>query len=122
MAGGSASVVMLRLRPRERTLPMPRPFLPTSVSASPAVSRCSPAVGYFTPVPQLAVGQSVQAGDLLGSIDVLGVVQEVNAPSGGIVARVLAEEGQAVEYGQALAEIDPLEVDLEAGASGEGDR
>lgn len=69
----------------------------------------SPAVGYFTPAPDLALGQSVQAGDLLGSIDVLGIAQEVTAPSDGIVGRLLVEDGQAVEYGQALADIDPLE-------------
>ena len=36
------------------------------------------------------------------------VGQEDHAP------RVLAEDGQAVEYGQALAEIDPLELELVA--------
>ena len=76
-----------------------------------SVARSS-AVGYFTPAPDLVVGRSVQAGDLLGSIDVLGIAQEVTAPEEGIVAAVLAEEGQAVEYGQVLAEIDPLELGL----------
>ena len=74
----------------------------------------STAVGYFTPGRDLVVGASVQAGDLLGTIDVLGISQEVTAPEDGIVAAVLAEDGQAVEYGQALAEIDPLEADLGA--------
>jgi acetyl-CoA carboxylase biotin carboxyl carrier protein len=69
----------------------------------------SPAVGYFTPVPDLALGQPVQAGDVIGSIDVLGIAQEVTAPADGIISALLAEDGQAVEYGQALAEIDPLE-------------
>ncbi len=71
----------------------------------------SSAVGYFTPSPDLVVGHSVQAGDLLGSIDVLGIIGEVTAPREGIISAVLAEEGQAVEYGQGLAEIDPLETD-----------
>jgi biotin carboxyl carrier protein len=71
----------------------------------------SPAVGYFSPAALLVVGQSVQAGDQLGSVDVLGISQEVTAPLGGIVSAVLAEAGQAVEYGQALAEIDPLGTD-----------
>jgi biotin carboxyl carrier protein len=70
----------------------------------------SSAVGYFKPGPDLVVGHSVQSGDLLGSIDMLGIVQEVTAPEAGIVAAVLAEDGQAVEYGQALAEIDPLDL------------
>ena len=70
----------------------------------------STAVGYFIPSRTLVVGGSVQAGDTLGVVDVLGVAQEVTAPEDGIIANVLAEDGQAVEYGQALAEIDPLEL------------
>ena len=38
----------------------------------------------------------------------LGIAQDVTAPVGGIVSAVLAEAGQAVEYGQVLVEIDPL--------------
>jgi biotin carboxyl carrier protein len=69
----------------------------------------STAVGYFMPSGDLAVGRSVESGDVLGVIDVLGIAQEVTAPGDGIIASVLAEDGQAVEYGQALAEIDSLE-------------
>lgn len=79
----------------------------------------SPAVGYFSPMPELAVGASVQAGDLLGLVDVLGIEQEVVAPDDGVIARVLAEDGQAVEYGQALAEIDPMPIGLDDGDDGE---
>jgi biotin carboxyl carrier protein len=68
-------------------------------------------VGYFKPAPNLVPGRSVQAGDVLGSIDVLGIVQEVTAPEAGIIAAVQAEDGQAVEFGQALADIDPFEAD-----------
>ncbi len=74
----------------------------------------STGVGYFTPSPLLAVGQSVQAGDVIGLIDVLGIDQEVTAPEDGIITVVLAEDGQAVEYGQALAEIDPLDLESDA--------
>lgn len=87
----------------------------TSVSGGagvPELDECvarSTAVGYFTPSPDLVVGASVQAGDVLGAIDVLGIAQEVTAPDDGIITSVLAEEGQAVEFGQALAEIDALE-------------
>lgn len=69
----------------------------------------SPAVGYFSPAASLAIGGAVQAGDSLGSVDVLGIVQDVTAPIDGIIGRVLAERGQAVEYGQVLAHIDPLD-------------
>ena len=76
----------------------------------------SPAVGYFSLASGLVIGHTVQAGDPLGSVDVLGIVQDVSAPTGGIVSEVLAEAGQAVEYGQALAVIDPLVPEFDAGS------
>jgi multidrug efflux pump subunit AcrA (membrane-fusion protein) len=62
------------------------------------------------------VGHSVQAGDPLGDVDVLGIPVEVTAPLSGLVSSVLVEAGQAVEYGQALAEIEaqPEPLDGEA--------
>ena len=72
----------------------------------------APAVGYFAPGRDLAVGRPVRRGDSLGTVDVLGIVQEVTAPSDGVVSRLLAETGEAVEYGQALADIDPMGADV----------
>ena len=69
----------------------------------------SPAVGYFTPARGLATGQLVRAGDVLGAVDILGVVQDVVAPQDGLVSRLLAEAGQAVEYGQPLVDIDAVD-------------
>jgi biotin carboxyl carrier protein len=66
----------------------------------------SPGVGYFTARDGLAAGTAVRSGDVLGHIDVLGVRVEVVAPAEGIVARLLADAGEAVEYGQALVRLD----------------
>jgi biotin carboxyl carrier protein len=87
------------------------PGTPEEVGSS--VAR-STAVGYFSPSATLAIGHLVQAGDLLGTVDVLGIAHEVNAPEDGVISRILAEDGQAVEYGQALADIDPLGIDFGA--------
>lgn len=110
--GGDGWRVRLRRAPRgTRHEADGRPTAAGAVQAAAAtdngVAR-SPGVGYFQPGTDLFVGAIVQAGDVLGGLDVLGIVQEVSAPTDGIVSRVLAEAGQAVEYGQALAEIDPL--------------
>jgi acetyl-CoA carboxylase biotin carboxyl carrier protein len=94
--------------------PTPTPGTDAPPELSGSVAR-STAVGYFTPSRELVVGGMVQAGDVMGVVDVLGIAQEVTAPEDGIIASVLAEEGQAVEYGQALAEIDPLELGLDGG-------
>jgi biotin carboxyl carrier protein len=67
----------------------------------------SPGVGYFIPGPNLLVGQAVSRGDPLGAVDVLGIEQEVTVPKDGIIGRIHVEAGQAVEYGEALASINP---------------
>ena len=66
----------------------------------------SPAVGIFQPGPRAASGTRVRSGDNLGSVDVLGVPQEVLAPVDGIVGSTLVEAGTAVEYGQELIRIE----------------
>jgi biotin carboxyl carrier protein len=66
----------------------------------------SPAVGVFQPRADLTPGTRVRSGDRLGAVDMLGVPQEVIAPSDGIVGASLAEAGEAVEYGQELIVIE----------------
>lgn len=77
----------------------------------------APAVGYYQPAGELATGQQVEAGDVIGHVDVLGVRQEVVAPATGIVSRLLAQPGQAVEYGQELVQIEPVSRPAPAGTS-----
>ncbi len=66
----------------------------------------SPAVGIFQPRPEARAGTKVRAGDRLGSVDMLGIPQEVVAPTDGVVGASLVEPGDAVEYGQDLIVIE----------------
>jgi biotin carboxyl carrier protein len=66
----------------------------------------SPAVGIFRAGARAAAGSRVRAGDSLGTIDVLGVPQDVTAPVDGIVGATLVETETAVEYGQRLVRIE----------------
>jgi biotin carboxyl carrier protein len=66
----------------------------------------APAVGYFSPSEGIRVGQPVSASDIIGWVDVLGVLQEVLAVESGTVGRMYVEPGEAVEYGQELLRID----------------
>jgi biotin carboxyl carrier protein len=93
----------------------------TGAVSRPYVARrtaTSPGVGYFSPRDGLAVGQPVKAGDSLGHIDVLGVRQDVVGPVDGVVGRILATVGEAVEYGQELVRIDGI--DRESAHAGDG--
>jgi biotin carboxyl carrier protein len=78
----------------------------------------SPAVGIFRPGPRAAAGTRVRSGDPLGTVDVLGVPQDVTAPVDGIVGATLVEAGTAVEYGQELVRIE-LASPATPGAAGE---
>jgi multidrug efflux pump subunit AcrA (membrane-fusion protein) len=51
----------------------------------------------------------VRSGDKIGTVDVLGVQQDVVSPVDGIIGSSLAEAGEAVEYGQELVRIEPPE-------------
>jgi acetyl-CoA carboxylase biotin carboxyl carrier protein len=68
----------------------------------------SPAVGYFLFADGLGPGLAIEKGDTLGYVDVLGVRHEVRAPRGGKVRNLVAESGEAVEYGQVVIEIEPI--------------
>jgi biotin carboxyl carrier protein len=66
----------------------------------------SPAVGIYHPRAEARAGTRVRAGDRLGSVDMLGVPQEVVAPTDGLVGASLVDSGDAVEYGQELVIIE----------------
>ncbi len=56
----------------------------------------------------VAVGDSVKAGQLVGTIESLNVLNEVETTVAGHVTEILVQEGQPVEYGQILMIIDVL--------------
>jgi biotin carboxyl carrier protein len=73
------------------------------------ISATSPAVGIYHPRRDLSEGMRVRTGEKIGTVDVLGVNQDVLVPVDGIVGTSLAETGEAVEYGQDLVRIELVE-------------
>lgn len=76
---------------------------PTSVGVA------APAVGYFVYADGLGPGLEVTKGDAIGHVEMLGVRHDVRAPRSGTVRHLVAESGEAVEYGQVVVEIEPAE-------------
>jgi len=72
----------------------------------------SPMVGTFyraaTPggKPLIEVGSVVKAGEPLCIIEAMKIMNEIEADVDGSITKVLAENGQAVEFGQPLFVID----------------
>lgn len=54
----------------------------------------------------VAVGDRVKAGQLVGTIESLNVLNEVETAEAGHVIEIFVQEGQPVEYGQLLMTID----------------
>lgn len=68
----------------------------------------SPMVGTFYRAPApgsknfAEVGQSVNAGDTLCIIEAMKLLNEIESDQGGVIKAILVENGQPVEYGEAL--------------------
>ncbi|MEK7834203.1 MAG: acetyl-CoA carboxylase biotin carboxyl carrier protein [Acidobacteriota bacterium] len=68
----------------------------------------SPIVGTFyrsatpTASPFVAIGDTVESGKVLCIIEAMKLMNEIQADAGGVIAKVFVENGQPVEYGQAL--------------------
>jgi acetyl-CoA carboxylase biotin carboxyl carrier protein len=72
----------------------------------------SPMVGTFyrSPSPDsdpfVNEGDSVRKGQTICIIEAMKMMNEVEAPAGGRIVRIIADNGQAIEYGQPLMVIE----------------
>ena len=114
--GGGAPV----LAPVIASTPMPaaapvaeeRPLVADAVSPA-LVTVEAPMVGTFYRAsspnadPYVQEGDVVKEGQVLCIIEAMKLMNEIESKIGGRVAKVLVENGHAVEYGQPLFLIDP---------------
>ena len=80
--------------------------------ASRMVPVASPTVGIFRAsrpgsAPQTKEGGSVATGEFLGLVETGGDTMEIKAGCAGRVVKVLAQDGDPVEYGQPLFLVAP---------------
>lgn len=52
------------------------------------------------------VGDSIKSGDTICIIEAMKILNEIEADKTGVVTRILCDNGQAVEYGQAMFVIE----------------
>jgi acetyl-CoA carboxylase biotin carboxyl carrier protein len=118
IAEGEERVRITRaLAPAHQHAPAPMPAGPMPVAHAPAPLPApepeghtikSPMVGTFyrsaSPGAKafVEIGHTVQVGDPLCIIEAMKLMNEIEADRAGVVKAILAENGQAVEYGQPL--------------------
>lgn len=72
----------------------------------------SPMVGTFYGAsspgakPFVSVGDTIKEGETICIVEAMKILNEIEADKSGTVTRILAENGQAVEYGQPLFVIE----------------
>ena len=85
---------------------------PDAVKIESAGTVKSPMVGtaYLRPAPESAafveVGSTVKAGEKILLVEAMKTFNEIIAPRSGTVTGILVQDGQPVEYGQALMVIE----------------
>lgn len=90
----------------ETAAPAPAEELPAGTQVK------SPLVGtfYSSPAPEeppfVLVGQTVKEGDPLCIVEAMKTMNEIKAPCGGKVVRIMAQPGDMVEYNQVLCIIE----------------
>lgn len=89
--------------------------LPPSADGPAAHAVSAPMIGTFyvaaspNDPPFVQMGDDVQAGQVIGIIEAMKIMNEIVADVGGRVTEVVASNGQAVEYGSPLIRLAPLE-------------
>ena len=94
--------------------PAPAPEPTSAPEAPPAISGHvvrSPMVGTFyrSPAPGAApfveVGQTVKAGDVVGIIEAMKMMNHIEADKAGVIGEILVEDGDSLEFDQAMVTI-----------------
>ena len=94
--------------PAAAASPAPTSTTTTMATAAPRKTLNAPMVGTFYRAPSpdakplVDVGQEVKAGDPICIIEAMKMFNQVEADLTGVIAEVLIEDGQPVEYDQPL--------------------
>ena len=53
------------------------------------------------------MGDSIQKEQVIGIVEAMKVMTEIKSPFAGIVEEILVEDGDIIEFGQALIRVNP---------------
>jgi len=97
--------------------PAAAPAAPAAAPAAPAAKATSgkvvksPMVGTFYRAPSpssppfVEVGQHVKVGDVIGIIEAMKMMNQIEADHAGVIEAILVQDGEPVEFDQALVTI-----------------
>ena len=98
---------------QEAAAPAQEPKADTAAGSGNGVEVKSPMVGTFYAAPKpgadpfVKVGDTVEVGQVLGIVEVMKLMNNIEAKTASTVTEILAENEDAVEHGQTLMIIEP---------------
>ncbi|OAL80655.1 MULTISPECIES: acetyl-CoA carboxylase biotin carboxyl carrier protein [unclassified Acinetobacter] len=108
---GDQSIALTRRNPvvaaAVPAMPAPPAEAPAAKSPRGAVET-SPMVGVFYAAPSpgeptfVKVGQTVSAGDTLGIIEAMKIMNPIEATQSGVIEEILVKNGEVIQFGQPL--------------------
>lgn len=114
-SGPAVTVVSPEPAPRHVAPPSSAPAaVPAPEAEKPGALVTSPFVGTFyrTPAPDqppfVDVGTVVRKGQVLCIVEAMKLMNEIEAETAGKITEILAQNGNPVEFGQALFRIEPV--------------
>ncbi|WP_372716407.1 acetyl-CoA carboxylase biotin carboxyl carrier protein [Immundisolibacter sp.] len=90
---------------------IPLPAIEPAPAQPAGHTQTAPMVGTFyraaspESAPFIAVGKQISAGDVICIIEAMKLMNQIEAEKGGVIAAILVEDGQPVEFGQPLVVI-----------------
>jgi len=78
------------------------------VVAPPALQIKSAFVGYFRAAnPELMLGDAVKPGQVVGSVETLGLLNDIESKVSGQISEIKVVDGDAVDFGRVLFTVEP---------------
>lgn len=108
---GDQSIALTRRTP---VVAAATPTAPTPTAQAPAAKaprgavETSPMVGVFYAAPSpgeapfIKIGQTVSAGDTLGIIEAMKIMNPIEATQSGVIEEILVKNGEVIQFGQPL--------------------
>ena len=106
---GDQSISLTRPTPVYTAAPVAAPITSAPAAKTPrGAVETSPMVGvvYSAPSPGeppfVNVGQTVSAGETLGIIEAMKIMNPIEATQSGVIEEILVKNGEVIQFGQAL--------------------
>ena len=106
---GDQSISLTRRIAQSGVMPMPSADLaPVVVKTPRGAVELSPMVGVFYGAPSpgeppfVRLGQTIQAGETLGIIEAMKIMNPIEATQSGVIEEILVKNGDVVQFGQPL--------------------